>query len=389
MEKIPTRLNYLDSLRGLAAFGVVFCHLACVFWNALYYEENAATVFEQIWNKTPLNAITNGNLPVQFFFVLSGFLITKNIYTRNTTDGFRVLGKKFTNLLKLVIPGILLPFLLMRLHLMVHQAALAQDESLVFVKYYNNFSPTLGSALSDFFYTFTEKSNYNGPMWTIHFELFGSLLITVLSSFVSSNVEGFWKRKLSYILFYLIIGVMNQNYCGFIAGAITYDVLDSLMNQSAGQTDRFSFLRRTPVKLLLLAAGFYFAAINMNVTGIWYPLHFLSQLSAQFRIWGVCLCLFVLMLSPMLQKMLSARFLVKLGKLSRFIFIFHWPMILSVGCWLFIRLYSTLSRGLLLVVAAGASILGTVLFSLLYSHFEAFLSAVICRSSSRTKLTPR
>ena len=158
MEKIPTRLNYLDSLRGLAAFGVVFCHLACVFWNALYYEENAATVFEQIWNKTPLNAITNGNLPVQFFFVLSGFLITKNIYTRNTTDGFRVLGKKFTNLLKLVIPGILLPFLLMRLHLMVHQAALAQDESLVFVKYYNNFSPTLGSALSDFFYTFTEKA---------------------------------------------------------------------------------------------------------------------------------------------------------------------------------------------------------------------------------------
>lgn len=375
MEKrTNTRLAYLDGLRGLAALGVVFCHLVSVFWSALYFEDKAVTVFEQIWCGSPLNAITNGNLPVQFFFILSGLLITRKMYAHRPKNGAKILYRKYTNLLKLVIPAILLPFLLMRFGLMYHFQALELDGNLSFVSDFNHFSPTLKSLLFDVGNTFIGNSEYNGPLWTIHFELIGSLAITVIAFFVGSNVDGFWRKKLTYLLFYFHAGFLNLNYCAFVAGALTFDLYyDLFENTPTGSISRFRLRFKSSIKLVLLIVGLYFATINMQATGIWSPFHFLARFASQLRVWGICLCLLILLTTPRLQRLFSGKLLGKLGEMSRYIYIFHWPIILSLGCFAYFCLYHTADRAILLLTAAAVSITGTLVFSLFYSKLETAL----------------
>ena len=375
------RLPYLESLRGVAAIFVLLNHLSCVFWNNLYTEQISATAFEKLWIKSPLNAITNGNLPVQFFFVLSGFLITRNVYTKPAGNGLRTIRKKYTGLLKLIIPGILFSFLLMRFGLMFHQKALVLDESLSFVKYYNNFYPSLVSVPLDIGKTFVSGSDYNGPLWTMHFELLGSLFVTVIAAFVFQSVKGFWPRKLAYVLFYVPLCFINLNYGAFLLGALTYDLYSYLSQTEQQAPALFLRLHSKSGKWILLLLGLYFATINMNTTGIWYPFHLLSRFASQIRAFGVCLCLVVLMLSKKCQSALSISFFVRLGKLSRYIYIFHWPIVLSAGCFVYLRLSGRLARPLLLALIVLVCILLTLAVSALYDYAERKLTAIWQRHS--------
>lgn len=377
------RLPYFESLRGAAAVFVLLNHLSCVFWNNLYTERLSATAFEQFWIKSPLNAVTNGNLPVQFFFVLSGLLITRNVYTKPIGNGFRTLWKKYSGLLKLIIPGVLFPFLLMRLGWMFHQQAYAVDESLAFVKYYNHFYPSLLSVPLDVGKVFISGSDYNGPLWTMHFELFGSLLITVIASYVFRNVKDFWARKMAYVLFYVPLCIINLNYGPFVLGALTFDLYYDLTAAEQQAPALFLPLQSRRGKWMLLLLGLYFATINMNATGIWYPFHFLARFASQIRAFGVCLCLLILLLSKKCQALLSKNFPVWLGTLSRFFYIFHWPIVLSAGCFIYLRLSGRVARPLLLALIVLVCILLTLALSALYEFAERKLSAAIRRRRSR------
>lgn len=378
-----SRLPYFESLRGIAALFVLFNHLSCVFWNNLAFENQSATAFEKFWIKTPLNAITNGNLPVQFFFVLSGLLIARNIYTKPAGHGFRTLWKKYINLLKLIVPGVLLPFLLMRCGLMYHLRALSADGTLAFVETYNNFSPSWASLPLDIGKTFVSGSDYNGPLWTMHFELLGSLLIAVISFYIFHNVKGFWARKLSYVLFYLPLGFINLNYGPFVLGALTYDLYYDLSAQEQKEPAFGRRLCSKPGKWAILLAGIYFASINMDSTGIWSIFHPLARFASQIRAFGVCLCLLVLLLSKKGQAALSQGLLVWAGRLSRFIYIFHWPIVLSAGCFVYLRLYKQLARPTVLLAVVLVCILLTLAVSALYESGERRLSAAIKRHRTR------
>lgn len=64
----PRRLDYLESLRGLAALLVV-----------LHHHYMTAPVFKEVIRFTPLRLLINGRSSVIFFFVLSGFVIVYGI----------------------------------------------------------------------------------------------------------------------------------------------------------------------------------------------------------------------------------------------------------------------------------------------------------------------
>ena len=66
-----TRLVYLDSLRGLAALSVVFGH---------YWGSYSSPEFIKAIDSTPLSFFYNGSGAVSLFFVLSGYVISKNYF---------------------------------------------------------------------------------------------------------------------------------------------------------------------------------------------------------------------------------------------------------------------------------------------------------------------
>ena len=88
------RIEYLDGLRGLAALSVVFCHL-CFGLYPGFYSGAPASLTQALVKLTPLNLLTNGNTPVQCFFVLSGYLIARRACeNRETALRFRAFSPK-------------------------------------------------------------------------------------------------------------------------------------------------------------------------------------------------------------------------------------------------------------------------------------------------------
>lgn len=61
-------IEFLYTLRLLAALLVILCHLSCSFLPELYFQDRSTGAFSDLWLKGPLNAVTNGWATVDFFF---------------------------------------------------------------------------------------------------------------------------------------------------------------------------------------------------------------------------------------------------------------------------------------------------------------------------------
>lgn len=177
ITKNPNRIEYYDGIRGIAALLVVACHLTYVFVPNCYFPEFASTQFEQIWHKSFLNVLTNGNAAVHCFFVISGFLVARKIYI---SEGLKRqdLKNTYTKLVKLVFPAVVFMAILMWLNLLFHVELNKYGLRLDHIVNYNTFEPNLINVISDsFLKTFLYKSSFVGPFWTIRYEFVGTLLI--------------------------------------------------------------------------------------------------------------------------------------------------------------------------------------------------------------------
>lgn len=245
-KSLAGRIDWITSLRGIAAITVVLCHWSNIFYPQLFSEQLAESTFEIVWRHTPLNALNNGSYGVQFFFVVSGFLITRSIYSATDGDvqfsGLKYIIKKLSALSFVVIPGVLFPFILMRLNLLcnVEAAALLKND---FIITYNDFYPSILSLLKDLIRTFFSGSIYNGPLWTIPHELMGAVIISTMAFYVvGSNTKGVFS-KILYLLFFLLTFHSVPNLDAFIIGAFAYDTLknyyddNSLIGRGGGNAD--------------------------------------------------------------------------------------------------------------------------------------------------------
>ncbi len=76
------RLEYLDGIRSLMAINVVLCHFVEVYYPQMYYQAYAESMGGVLswFASTPLSVLVNGNVAVQYFFVLTGFLVARSVF---------------------------------------------------------------------------------------------------------------------------------------------------------------------------------------------------------------------------------------------------------------------------------------------------------------------
>lgn len=365
------RIGYIDSFRGIASVLVVLHHLSCVFLPGLYNAERANTSFEVMWLNTPLNLLTNGNVAVQCFFVLSGFLLTRKVYLSGNAKNTPL--TEYKKLLRVVVPGVLLSALLMITGLMFHLKAAENNSILSFVNSFNAFTPTIKSVLFDcFIRPFYYNSIYVSPFWTIVYEFFGALLITIISYYAYSHKHS----KLIYLFFVvamLLLSIKNEmygirNFVSFFLGAISYDCAEKEDNSILGKTLVYITGKRV-FRIVLLGIGTYLLCVNNSMSGIWtwinhfYLLRYNCEL---VRAIGIAIVLLVVSKSPLLQKIFSIRPLIWLGSISAYTYAFHWQMILSVGCGLFLLLSDSLNYYLTVAIVSIAVFATTFILSYLY-----------------------
>lgn len=351
------RINALDGLRGWAALTVVVYHIV---W------ETFGSAISAVHN--PVFAIfLNRGLAVAIFFILSGDALSVAYF--KTRDEKFVVGSALKRYGRLTIPvaaSSLIVFFIVAFHLNQN----VQAGEIV------HRSDWLGSALSGvpasplyflkwaLFGVYGEQKSglsINPFLWTMHYELIGSMLVFVVLLAYRYVVHP-WLMILGTASILAMVDGGYSNYSCFLFG---------IWIASARQSGFLQKLVETRNSQLISAAVIGFVAV---VGG-------LKRLNGGF-VWEHAVCFAVpFMIAAGVNKQavafLSSRVSVFLGKISFPIFLLQFPVIVSITSWAIVYAYvdGTITNWDAVWIAS-LSLCASIVVSALFLPIETLTSRV-------------
>ena len=340
------RISHLDGLRGILALVVFVYHffycLAPQFIlggtrNEVISSTN--TLLKTI-AYTPLNLFYNGGMAVNFFFVLSAYVLSYQYFNNNKINPIRknILKRYF----RLAIPVLASCLFIYLLHLCnlfyktpfhvidVNKAWLTglfpdNLDVLQLIKY----------ALLNVF--FDDNASYNSVLWTMGIELTGSILV-----FVSLLATHQLKSKGRVFVAIILIEFAVKKYysVAFSAGLlICYLQQHNAMFKNITANNYF--------KVFMLLCGFYFASFPMlsYQNGLAYtiyaPIDFLQGHSFHklAHILGCSMLLLVFINSQKIKNIFSIKLIQFLGKVSFSFYLLHLCLLLVFASRIYELLY--------------------------------------------------
>jgi peptidoglycan/LPS O-acetylase OafA/YrhL len=364
----PGKVQYLDGLRGIAAIQVVLLHFVSGFMP------DAA---QHAW--PPLRVLFDGHTAVYVFFLISGAVLTPSFARPGP-----FVAKLVKRVVRLGIPvaaaaaiaTLLLavwPDAHLRAAILTGSAWLAMDSS---------GAPTLGHlareiGLDSLLLGYREATLFsplaeqlppmelslNAPFWSLHLELYGSLLVLCL---VWLRARCVWLHRAAIVAATVLFGTHPMFL--FVLGHLFASVVTVLLDNHRS--------RRAVMSLggaLLLATGLALAAGKdwrvLEVGRLWLTnielaaapnlFQFASQVAAVLIFAGVLLC------SPA-QALLERQTCRHLGRLSFGVYLLHFPILFTLACLIFIGTQPVLpyaaSLAIVFVVFIAVTLLAATLF---------------------------
>jgi peptidoglycan/LPS O-acetylase OafA/YrhL len=346
----------LEGLRGLAALAVVFNHLVMMLFPALK-NWRQTTLLGQLLADTPLNLLHNGSSAVRLFYVLSGVVLSVGFFTRRDTLQLSSAAcRRYPRLALPVAASVLFAYLLI-IGGCMHNVAVAdllQRPTNDWFRELNNVAPSLAGAANEAFvsafFGFNVNHSYNQVLWTMGIELTGSVLVFAFLAFLGALRN----RWLFYVGGIALFATIDARYfVDFLAGIA---IADAYCQVVAARPDwQFG---RGPT-LLLVALGLVLASLKSSVL---IPLGLMNygMLKEYWPTMGAVCLIVAALFSPLPRRILESRPIAWLGKVSFSLYLFHLPIISSLGAWLFIDLYRDrgfgyLSTSALVTVACTAT----------------------------------
>lgn len=168
----------LEATRGIASFIVFFHHFTLAFTPAF-----RDMIYRDPWLMWSLNWLFNGSAAVTFFFVLSGFVLTRKFFaTGDSQIIFKGMAKRLPRLYLPAAASIFLALVLILLGAEWHLEAARQTGSSWLANAGNanrpqDFVPSFGGAALESLLVFLLPHNftYNGNLWTMLIEFYGSI----------------------------------------------------------------------------------------------------------------------------------------------------------------------------------------------------------------------
>lgn len=376
----PPKLQYFEGIRGIAALIVVFDHLDFVF--SLNLDSKIFEIIFKITNfkllaeslQSVFSFFLNGNLAVYIFFFMSGYVISIKLF-KNESKSYLISAtfKRYFRLMPPILGSVLLGFVLMKFDL-IYSIELAKSLGTEnALGYFYNFQPSFLSALKSGIWNvlFTKSlGGYNGPLWTMRPEFYGSLSCFLL--FLLFNKFKF--RHSIYCLIILLSFFINTPWLTtFILGFIICDLSHSseiLKKTTLNIKNRLTKLPLTTISLCVLWI------ILTELTGF-NSFQYSNAITSTLL---VC----VIMYSSKLQKLFELKPILWLGKTSFSIYLLHWPILCSLGSYIYIT--SGLPRNINVMFSSSISILSILIIAVIYSKVIDQSSIIIANKIARKSL---
>jgi peptidoglycan/LPS O-acetylase OafA/YrhL len=327
------RLGYLESIRGIAALGVVFAHLYLTFYH--YQPSNgdhAAPRWLEAIVRSPAGVFINGVFAVRTFYVLSGVVLSLAFFQQKDRSLMTVAAlHRYPRLLIPVLGFILIAWAVLRLggYRNVEAAAvMAQEDGSWLTRWYRVDVSLPGAIRQGVYETFFDwywNRTLNNPLWTMRTELAGSYL---LFAFLALFGHLRWRWAL-YLTALVVIDQVSDKpyYVDFLAGILLSDLFVANRSRTS-----FSPWLSLPILGLVLLLG----SLTPEDPGA--PILGRVRLGWYLPTLGASLIVGTALFSRHLQCGLAWRPFILVGKLSFPLYCVHMILDCSLVCWLYLIL---------------------------------------------------
>ena len=312
-NKKMARLDFLDGLRGWSALVVFFDHLLLGFLEP----------YAQVYRHPALHFALNGNLSVDIFFIISGFLLSsKFIYQPGVHSVSEAVVSRYFRLTIPIFVTSVITYLLLVSNLMFYEKAAKISGSGWLVFAAPKGEPTIGNLLvyswySNFMGNIT--LDYNSSLWTMTPEVFGSMLVyCMVAFFLPSGKRG---RIMALPIFALwVYTFLNKlEMCCFVMGYVLAELYWSNL-----RSKQWVQVAAT----LLMPVAIYLACILPHV----YDHNMLL---------AAVLMVFCVSFSPAMRWLFSTRPFSFLGRISFPLYLIQVSLFCSFSSYLLIQLAQT------------------------------------------------
>jgi peptidoglycan/LPS O-acetylase OafA/YrhL len=323
------RDNALEALRGVAAFCVMFWHTLLAFFP------NRSGIFpgfpaDDAISGSLLFAFFNPTAAVTFFFVLSGYVLTRRYFvTGDSTALLATAIRRWPRLAGPVLVVVLASWAMFTLQLYSFAAAAELTKS-PWLKAFGYafdvpFEPRfLDALLQGSVYTFFRGDwSYDSPMWTMRYEFIGSFIAFGLAGVLGTQSKP-WARICLILIVVFLVRIMGQHwYVGFLAGVALAAVLPL-------RPIRLSL----PVSILGLAVSFYLVGYSGVDRGAFHLLFMVLSKPPSPNYLSIVAAV-ILMVCVLLNERVHAAFANRIGTFLGWIsfplYLLHVPIICSAG----------------------------------------------------------
>lgn len=376
-------MKYLDGLRGLAALQVVLFHYGNIF---LPVAVGSGT----------LRFLTNGLSAVYLFFLMSGVVLTYSFERRPRAVGAGITGRVVRLGLPLGAAALIGAAFMFVLPETFREAATLAHSNWTARFYTGAYRPVYvimdatglttilgysGTSIFEALRPFLppQTASMDQPFWTLHIELWGSLLVLAL---VYAHARSRWLHGAAVVAASALTGAHPLGL--FIVGHVTALALaDSRLD---------AIMRRRWVVgagLGLLLAGVIVCTHNglpfvrglgqLLMLGKLIPVQEYFNWNDEF---AAVLIFFGILLASPIQEVLQLPAIQQLGRLSFPIYLLHWPVMMTLGSAVFLAALPYAGQVLAAITALA---IGGALTLLLSDLFERRIDAPAVSLSRRLR----
>ncbi|WP_080437996.1 acyltransferase family protein [Burkholderia ubonensis] len=348
-----SKFEFVDGLRGVAALQVVLLHYGSAFlpvFTRAGLPEHFA--WEKVASNSPLFFAVQGYVAVYVFFIMSGFVLAGSFL--NSTSSITTQALKRSIRLYLPVAASLIIAALLKLFFhsaRVHASEISGSTWLAQL-WSDDLNPVRFAkelAINSMFFGYGQSSIFshiqfltssqtlipvahstNPPLWTLHLEFWGSIVLLV-TAFIIRSFPKLFVRCAMLVLF---VTAGTSFLSLFLLGFVIY------LKVHTGDLKTPPF--HSAVGLTMLAGGILLAfaplepqfqkildaANRMPVMSALNAFQFQCEVSAILIFFGVLLC-------RVAHELLSSRIPQWLGKISFSLYLTHFGILLTLGCAVF------------------------------------------------------